>query len=170
MTRATEADGRSWRPGPAEFELGTDGPGTIVVGIDGSPTSMRALAYAAGQARRQHGRLVAVYVQGFSDPWAGLDPGTYVDPAAAVTATLAAGEATQTELRTEVQRVGRSCGVEIRFVVRRGETLRELAEVADQEHADAVIVGSSTRLGHRLAGSLAVRLVRRSGWPVTVVP
>src|SRR5690349_22445207 len=35
------------------FELGTDGPKVILVGLDDSVTSMRAGAYAAGLARRQ---------------------------------------------------------------------------------------------------------------------
>jgi nucleotide-binding universal stress UspA family protein len=42
--------------------------------------------------------------------------------------------------------------------------------VADEVHADAVIVGASTKAGHRLVGSLAVRLVKAGRWPVTVVP
>jgi nucleotide-binding universal stress UspA family protein len=33
-----------------------------------------------------------------------------------------------------------------------------------------VVVGSSESLGHRVAGSIAVRLVRGARWPVTVVP
>src|SRR5204862_1894447 len=44
-------------------ERGTDGPKVIVVGVDGSDTSMRAAAYAAGLARRQHALLAVVYVQ-----------------------------------------------------------------------------------------------------------
>ena len=36
--------------------------------------------------------------------------------------------------------------------------------------ADAVIVGASTKAGHRFVGSLAVHLVRANRWPVTVVP
>jgi nucleotide-binding universal stress UspA family protein len=34
-----------------------DGPTLILVGVDGSDTSMRAGAYAAGLARRQDSRL-----------------------------------------------------------------------------------------------------------------
>ena len=52
--------------GVPSFELGTDGPSAIVVGIDGSTTSLRASAYALGLARRQHSRLVAVYVGSIS--------------------------------------------------------------------------------------------------------
>jgi len=37
----------------AAFELGTDGPKVILVGIDDSVTSLRAGAYAAGLARRR---------------------------------------------------------------------------------------------------------------------
>ena len=35
----------------------------IVAGVDGSDSSLRAAAYAAGLARRQHALLAVVYVQ-----------------------------------------------------------------------------------------------------------
>jgi nucleotide-binding universal stress UspA family protein len=35
---------------------------------------------------------------------------------------------------------------------------------------DAVVVGASLRSGRRFVGSLAGRLLRDAGWPVTVVP
>src|ERR1700683_432431 len=45
----------------AAFELGCDGPTTLVVGVDGSDTATRALYYALGLARRQHCSVIAVY-------------------------------------------------------------------------------------------------------------
>ena len=46
----------------SSFELGTDGPSVIMVGVDDSTTSIRAGWYAAGLARRQRAKLVAVFV------------------------------------------------------------------------------------------------------------
>jgi nucleotide-binding universal stress UspA family protein len=48
--------------------------------------------------------------------------------------------------------------------------LAELHRIAREICADAIVVGASTKPGHRLAGSLALRLVRARKWPVTVVP
>lgn len=144
------------------FELGTDGPGAIVVGVDGSPTSMRAAAYAAGLARRQRTRLIAVYAR--SAPTTLI---TLADHSGmAMTAVLEAQEELEHQLREEIG----AWGAKTELVVRQGDPLTVLAEVAKETRADAVIVGSSASLGHRIAGSLAIRLVRYGRWPVTVVP
>ena len=50
---------------PHRFELGTDGPGAILAGVDGGEPSLRAAAYAAGLARRQRVPLVVVYARAF---------------------------------------------------------------------------------------------------------
>ena len=57
--------GHQWgvvNPEDGGFELGTDGPSVILVGVDDSTTSIRAGWYAAGLARRQRARIVAVFV------------------------------------------------------------------------------------------------------------
>lgn len=52
----------------------------------------------------------------------------------------------------------------------RGDPFRQLCAVAADVRADAIVAGASEHLARRLAGSLAVRLVRAGKWPVTVVP
>ena len=148
--------------GVSGFELGTDGPLIIVVGVDGSPTSLRAAAYAAGLSRRQHARLVVVYVATGSG-MADLVPGA----AATVAETR---QQLVDDLRRQIQEGARYVGVTAQFVTAHGEPFAELSRIATELRADGVVVGTSTHAGHRLVGSLAVRLVRAGRWPVTVVP
>ncbi|MFG2041059.1 universal stress protein [Dactylosporangium sp. NPDC048998] len=145
-----------------QFELGTDGPKVIVVGVDGSDTSMRAGAYAAGLARRQRARLVVVFVTGA--------------PAASRLIAEAAGAVEQAinesieDMRRQVEEGALHTGVSTDFIAVRGDPYAELVRIATDLRADAVVVGSSRRFGHRFVGSLAVRLVKSGRWPVTVVP
>ena len=148
------------------FELGTDGPMVILVGIDDSVTSLRAGAYAAGLARRQGARLVVVYVE---QPSA-----LYGAAAGAGASALAEQERAFSELaadlRRRVEEATAEYGMRITFVTAAGDPYHELRRVADEVRADTVVVGASTKAGHRLVGSLAVRLVKAGRWPVTVVP
>ncbi|GAA1512409.1 universal stress protein [Dactylosporangium maewongense] len=148
--------------GAVVFELGTDGPKVIVVGVDGSDPSLRAGAYAAGLARRQGARLVVVYVAGA--PTASL----FVAGAAAAV-EQAITDATE-DMRRQVEAGSVHAGIRAEFVAARGDPYSELVRVATELRADAVVVGASSRLGHRFVGSLAVRLVKSGKWPVTVVP
>jgi len=147
------------------FELGTDGPSVILVGVDDSTTSIRAGWYAAGLARRQGARLVAVFVS----PLASL--GTAGPTGAAVTvAKDEAFRATAADMERRAREMGAELGISITFVAARGEPFAEIRRIAGEVRADAIVVGASAHAGHRLVGSLAVRLVRAGRWPVTVVP
>ena len=148
------------------FELGTDGPRVILVGVDDSVTSLRAGAYAVGLARRQGARLVVVYVEQPSVVY-GAAAGA---GAAAMAEQERAFSETAADLRRRVEEYGTERGVPITFVTAAGDPYHELRRVADQVRADAVVVGASTKAGHRWVGSLAVRLVKAGRWPVTVVP
>jgi nucleotide-binding universal stress UspA family protein len=151
---------------PSRFlaDVRSDGPRTIVVGVDGSDTSWRAAAYAVGLARRQRrsSRLVFVHVAR-PDGVSALVPlvlpelrGAAESIRHGIESTLAsrlADSGIDWELRTSI-----------------GSPFAEIKKTALAVQADAVVVGASTRAGHRFAGSVAVRLVRSKHWPVVVVP
>jgi nucleotide-binding universal stress UspA family protein len=137
----------------------------VVVGVDGSDTSLRAAAYAVGVCRRQGSRLVVVYAR---EPGGGL---------AQLMDTTGSSSAAALRLQDDVERMLRQSqtlaeaeGIRSELQVRTGEPYQVLSAVAREVRADCVVVGSSASIGHRIAGSLAVRLVRNARWPVTVVP
>ncbi len=148
------------------FELGTDGPTAILVGIDGSTTSLRAGAYAGGLARRQRARLVAIYVEPVASMAAAM-PGA--GAALAVAREEAFTQITR-DLGRQAEELARERGINLTFIAARGDPFTEICRVAAEIRADALVVGASAKAGHRLVGSLAIRLVRAGRWPVTVVP
>ena len=138
----------------------------IMVGVDGTDTSLRAAAYAAGLAARQNADLVAVHIMHTPALSSGLTPQD---------ALIAAGlQQCQTELddqlRDRLTTDAATTGTHLTFRSAHGDPYTELVRLAEQIHPDLLVVGASAHRGHRLIGSLAVRLVRLGRWPVTVVP
>jgi len=154
---------REFKPG--EFELGTDGPSAILVGVDDTVTAARAAWYAAGLARRQRARMIAVYVM--------PTPMVLAPNPAAVSVVAAEAEAHEqiaADMRARAEEVGRELGIPITFIAAHGDRYSEIRRIATEMRADAIVVGASAKAGNKLIGSLAVRLVRAGKWPVTVVP
>jgi nucleotide-binding universal stress UspA family protein len=147
------------------FELGTDGPAVILVGVDDSTTSIRAGWYAAGLARRQRARIVAVFVSPLAT-FGSAGPGG----AALTVAKDEAFRASAAEMEQRAQTIAAELGISVTFIAARGDPYTEICRIAAEVRADAIVVGASAHAGHRFVGSLAVRLVRAGKWPVTVVP
>jgi nucleotide-binding universal stress UspA family protein len=144
------------------FELGTDGPSRILVAIDNSETSLRAGAYAAGLARRQGSQMICLFVGEISPLIASI-------PAAAG-AAVQMNHSIAEQIRAIVNENAPRIGVRVTFLERSGDPFHEIVRVADELRVDAVVVGASTKGGHRWVGSIAARLVKIARWPVTVVP
>ncbi|MDR7302596.1 universal stress protein [Haloactinomyces albus] len=143
------------------FEIGKDGLSGIVVGMDGSPASFHAAAWAAGLARRERARLVLVYVEAV----AGV---AYWSPMGVAVASEAA-ESLVEELRKEVIAHLRWIDIDWDFIHHRGDPAVGLEQVSEQYRADLIVVGRSRRRGG-LLGTVPATLLVEAVRPVVVVP
>ena len=141
---------------------------TIVVGLDGTDESQRALAYAIGVARRSGGRIVCAFASDPSSAALGLGPQLgciayeLIDQAAQATGVeiaslVAAASAAAPDVTFEMHRL-------------RGEPAETLARFADEVMADQVIIGAPRHPKGHLFSSVSRGLHRRPHWPITIVP
>jgi nucleotide-binding universal stress UspA family protein len=134
----------------------------VVVGYDGSESSRHALAYAAGMARRLNRPLLIVHV---------CPAGVYCEP---LTGQVVGVQRDREELErwlvAEFDQIADRTGLKISVLARRGNPARELAATADEQGADALVIGAPTRLWHQVAGSVPGWLARHAHCPVMVVP
>lgn len=133
----------------------------IVVGIDGSPGSQAALAWALDEARLRGAAVEAVRVWSWPMPYvgpgmAGLDP-----------RLLEEGE--QALLDEALDGVDTD-GVDVGKVLVEGPAAQRLLEHA--KGADLLVVGSRGRGGFKglLLGSVSQQVVHHSRIPVVVIP
>jgi nucleotide-binding universal stress UspA family protein len=136
---------------------------SLVVGVDGTEDSNTALARAAELAEEADLRLVLVHFRHI--------------PVLADMSWVAAGPAMQdldlieADTRRATEQVLQGLGVDWEFVVRSGSPAHELAAVADDRSAVAIVVGGHA---HRavvsgLAGSVDAALVHRFHGSVLIV-
>lgn len=141
---------------------------SVIVGIDGSEPSRRAVEFALSLAESQGVGLVVAHVI----PWS---PYSFNTP----TENEERGERKQQELRAATTQIiepaveaasGRAC--EVTPVVRHGDPVDTLVELAGEFSATAIVVGRTgdSRVKRALFGSIPGHLVHESTIPVTVVP
>ena len=132
---------------------------TIVVGVDGSPSSVQALGWAVRQAELTGGEVHAVNVWHLptTDGWETvLDA---IDWAASA----------RSDLQRAVEALEPDQARLVHQQVREGRAARVLTELS--AHADLVVVGSRGR-GHfhgRLMGSVGLHVLAHASCPVVVV-
>jgi nucleotide-binding universal stress UspA family protein len=140
----------------------------LVVGYDGSPPSSRALDSAIRLLQGRSGLIDVVYVAhvpavDMLSVGAIAEMDTSFDE---IERDLRASARAQLEGREERWRFERGQGIITDQLLAAATNLRD-------EHPDdtvAIVVGSSSQAAHRLVGSVAVSLARRSPVPVIIVP
>ena len=142
----------------------------LVVGYDGSPPAIRALDAAVRLLHGRTGSIEVVYV-------GHLPSVDMLSPGAVAELEDNFGDIAQ-ELYTAASEQLRDREERWRFERREGPIADELIAAAagirdrDPDPADnvVIVVGSSSHAMHRVVGSVAVSLVRRSPVPLVVVP
>jgi nucleotide-binding universal stress UspA family protein len=135
---------------------------TIILGLDGSPESRRALPFAVQFADRDAAKIIAVHVRELVMGRAGGQ-------------TLVANEdEVVAAVRGQVDEIA-ATGVEIELKVVSavaGGPAHVLAEVAGKEQADVIVVGTRGhgQVAGLLIGSVTQRLLHVSPCPVFAVP
>jgi nucleotide-binding universal stress UspA family protein len=134
----------------------------VVAGYDGSTSSRNALAYAAGLSTRLGRPLLIVYV---------CSSGVYCEPLTGqVVGVSRDNDALERWLLTELDQVTGQAVLDVHVRTRRGSPARELAAVAEEFSADALVIGAPTHIWHRFVGSVSGWLARHARCPVIVVP
>jgi nucleotide-binding universal stress UspA family protein len=151
--------------------MSTDTPSPalyLVVGYDGSPPASRALDAAVRLLHGRDGRVDVVYVAHL--------PAIDMMSADAIVEMKADFDEIERDLRTAAGQQLRGREERWQFERRQGQIadalLAAAAAISDSRPGDTVtiVVGSSSQAMHRVVGSVAVSLARRSPVPVVVVP
>lgn len=160
----TETDTAASRESTVPFG---DGRACLVVGVDGSPPSLRALDFAAQRARSTGERLLLIHA--IDEPTYSFSYPQENDRRPAERRKEV--ERAEASLQPLVQRAGEG-GVEVYGLVRHGHPAQTLAKLATAYDATHIIVGRTGegRVRTLLFGSTPSHLIQLAEVPVTVVP
>jgi nucleotide-binding universal stress UspA family protein len=134
---------------------------SIVVGVDGTAASLRALAMAVGVASREKSFVHACFVSHTTVPAMGLAVG--------IAPMLPDEEEDGGDLGRTVREELERAGVRGEFTICTGDVGREIEVLADGCHADLIVVGRSRHQALHVGG-VPRRLLATGRWPVLVVP
>jgi nucleotide-binding universal stress UspA family protein len=135
----------------------------VLVGVDGSRSSLRAAAWAVSLARARRTHLVCLFVHEAVPGLGGIVPD-------AQNQVQDASRAIASSLEAAVAERAQALGIRILFTEGAGDPPKQLRQIAVEIGAAAIVVGASDSPAHRIAGSVAARLIRKAPCPVVVVP
>lgn len=137
----------------------------IVVAVDFTETSDKALAYAIELARTFGATLTAVHA--YQIPVYGFPEGAYIT-AADVAAQIATAAQGRLDALVDAHK---SANVPMTAVLRDGVAWEEVNNLAGERKADLIVIGTHGRRGlaRALLGSVAENVIRTATVPVLVI-
>lgn len=141
---------------------------TVVVGVDNSDASTRAVEFAVDRAQRNSWKVVLVHVI----PWTPYSFQTPTENEHRHREKEREVAAATEQVLLPMAEIAERGGVPHTEVVRHGKPSETLSDIAGDTKAVHIIVGRTGDSGLREAvfGSVASRLVQHAHVPVTVVP
>ncbi len=141
---------------------------TIVVGVDNSDTSTRAVEFAVARAKVNDWKIVLTHVI----PWSPFSFNTPTENEHRTREKKREIEAATEQILVPMAKIADAGEVQHDDVVRHGKPSETMLELSDEVKAVHIIVGRTGDSGLREAvfGSVASRLVQHANVPVTVVP
>jgi len=137
----------------------------ILVPVDFTETSDRALAYAIDLARKFEASITIVHA--YQIPVYAFPEGAYIT-GADVAAQISTAAQSRLDALVETQKVS---GVPLEAVLRDGVAWEEINAVATEHQADLIIIGTHGRRGlmRALLGSVAENVIRTTTLPVLII-
>jgi nucleotide-binding universal stress UspA family protein len=137
----------------------------VLVPVDFTETSDRALEYALELARKFEAKITVMHA--YQIPVYGFPDATYIT-AAEVAGQISIAAQARLDAILEAQKTS---GVEMTAILRDGVAWEEINRVADEVKADLIIIGTHGRRGlaRALLGSVAENVIRTSTMPVLVI-
>lgn len=139
----------------------------LLLPIDASAGSERAIEHAIDAAERYGARLHVLYVVD-TDTYSSYPGDEYVHELEGLESAL---EQAGRDAIDEVLETAEASGLEAEPAVRHGVPHEEILAYADSADVGLIVIGSKNRSGEyrRLLGSVAERVTRMASRPVTVV-
>ena len=141
---------------------------TVVVGVDNSDVSTRAVEFAVERAKHNDWKVVLVHVI----PWSPYSFQTPSENEHRQNEKVRETQAATEQILVPMAEIAESGGVPHEEIVKHGKPSDTIIDIASETGAVHVIVGRTGDGGLREAvfGSVASRLVQQAKTPVTVVP
>lgn len=142
---------------------------TIMVPVDGSPLSLRALRYAL--EKFPEGDVLAIHVSDMYDPGYGTDGTTLDDPPFGSDAWQEMERETAEEVLAEAEAVAEEMDREIHTETAIGDPERFIPDYAREEGVEHIVLGVHGREeeDRQLFGRVAESVVYRSPVSVTII-
>lgn len=149
----------------------------ILVPLDGSDHSLRALKIAARMAKKFGGKLTLIHVYSVSvrpvvmpEPATLASPGVPVMTAAEVSKVVEAARKASASILVDGEQRVKAEGVQVETTLREGHTVQEIIETAKEGRFDLIVMGARgiSKIREIILGSVSDGVIRNAPCPVLV--